>query len=410
MAWAEQAPDIVMRFRIVVVLLLYFGCHVAADLIPRSVGSRSMSCIKSSIQRAAVGCASFGVAAVTIDARITESLVCDMSQLRRTVANGDIYIQDRALPRNLFEALREDAKQAKKMGKFKVSGLTNRADNGDSFNSKDDRTVCPILGSSGYRSSALGRVKTILDNFRSTLASPTGLNRPTMIDDSLGHEMYYSSAVPGAFLKRHLDERHPELSRRGYLGSSRRSVSFLIYLTDDEWSDKNGGHLRGFPQIGRTSHDVGGSFEDCLQVAWLLDRNCNRVYQVFLDSWKAANSISDHPYCELFLLHKSKTLVRHTISSPFFSLEGGSTLQSNLESHLLPEYRNSRYSIYHLEELDAELPTNTEVVDVAPLPNRLVMFDSVILPHQVQRTLVGERVALAGWYHEMSPRIPALYS
>ena len=41
------------------------------------------------------------------------------------------------------------------------------------------------------------------------------LNRPSMKDNSLAHESYFSLAVPFAYLKRHLDEKHEELRLKG---------------------------------------------------------------------------------------------------------------------------------------------------------------------------------------------------
>jgi len=149
------------------------------------------------------------------------------------------------------------------------------------------------------------------------------LHRPTMRNNELGHECYYSQSTPGSSLARHMDERHEETKgTRGWLLPSRRSLSWLIYLsetgkedninsndddrggdatmtksttttsTDDDDGDDNGdngvwnahingGLLRTFPQKHyRRSDDYDdktwegtvecGSHNGNLQVGWLL--------------------------------------------------------------------------------------------------------------------------------------------
>ena len=46
---------------------------------------------------------------------------------------------------------------------------------------------------------------------------------------------------------------------------------------------------------------------------------------------------------------------------------------------------------------------------VAPLGGTLVLFDSVAVPHEVLPTLRGERLALAGWFHEACQDCPDWY-
>merc|ERR1712196_647469 len=103
--------------------------------------------------------------------------------------------------------------------------------------------------------------------------------------------MGYSVGNPGSSLKRHMDERHPELSKRGYSnGQTRRSLSYLVYLSDDEWNiERNGGQLRTFPQKGTrtgSNYYTGGEYNGCLQVGWLstnvptsLSVNINSMYE-----------------------------------------------------------------------------------------------------------------------------------
>jgi hypothetical protein len=50
-------------------------------------------------------------------------------------------------------------------------------------------------------------------------------------------EMYYSISPKGSHLPRHQDERHEETKgNKGWINDTRRSISWLIYLNDDDWS------------------------------------------------------------------------------------------------------------------------------------------------------------------------------
>ena len=50
-------------------------------------------------------------------------------------------------------------------------------------------------------------------------------------------EMYYSISPKGSHLPRHQDERHEETKGiKGWISDTRRSISWLIYLNDDDWS------------------------------------------------------------------------------------------------------------------------------------------------------------------------------
>jgi hypothetical protein len=60
---------------------------------------------------------------------------------------------------------------------------------------------------------------------------------------------------------------------------------------------------------------------------------------------------------------------------------------------------------------DGDIPAGSVAEDIAPLRGSLVVFDSVILPHQVETIKNGRRVALAGWFHEETQPFPeTMYS
>ena len=51
-----------------------------------------------------------------------------------------------------------------------------------------------------------------------------------------------------------------------------------------------------------------------------------------------------------------------------------------------------------------------DVVEVSPRGGTLVLFDSVCVPHCVRPVVDGERVALAGWFHEDQQSWPAWFT
>jgi len=54
-----------------------------------------------------------------------------------------------------------------------------------------------------------------------------------------------------------------------------------------------------------------------------------------------------------------------------------------------------------------DAPRGSGSLDVAAKACRLVLFDSVALAHEVLPVLKGQRLVLAGWFHERTLRRPA---
>lgn len=291
----------------------------------------------------------------------------------------------------------------------------------------------------------------------------------------MAHECYYSLSPQGSLLPRHMDERHEELKgRQGWLLPSRRSLSWLIYLSDandkkdhhdDHHNDyggadrpwtlaENGGALRAFPQKRTTrqakqSEQSGkwlasSQHDGNLQVGWLLgaaaedDINITDddgfPQPVYLNSWVPVPVVLENgetiqePHC---VLYKVTTTTKETndesndgaaqqarvvpITRPWSShaLQGSSvadflkgwTRKSGL---FLDPLEASRFVLLEdREEWDAgKLPAGAYIQDVSPVRGSLVIFDSVLVPHQVEPVLKGNRIALAGWFHEETQRFP----
>lgn len=75
----------------------------------------------------------------------------------------------------------------------------------------------------------------------------------------------------GASLGRHTDELHElKKGRDGYIGRTRRSLSWLLYLNDPDWDgEKNGGYLRCFNRKHKPFGRVGAAENGDVQIGWL---------------------------------------------------------------------------------------------------------------------------------------------
>jgi len=223
-----------------------------------------------------------------------------------------------------------------------------------------------------------------------------------------------------------MDERHEETKGpRGWLLPSRRSLSWLIYLseTDDgsEWdSERNGGLLRSFPQPSTTLDRASdcGSHSGNLQVGWLLSEG-SKSRPVYLDSWYdhlSPFSGSVEPHCILYTTRGSKEDDIEYITAPWSidALAGGNVAtfmqnrarlessQDTGESLFLNAQYASQFNL--LEDRESwsigDVPRGSIVEDYLPTRGTLVVFDSVLLPHEVTAVVEGRRKALAGWFHE----------
>jgi len=347
-----------------------------------------------------------------------KGVITNVAALKRLVQSGKVYVQDDFIDAELLAELRADMDSAREQGLFAASGLSNFANVNQSFGG-NDRQVAPVLRGS-YSSPALLKMERKINTLRQELAM--ALNRPTMLQDELGHESYYSRSSPGATLKRHTDERHEELKgRKGWTSTSRRSISYLIYLSDADWdAQRNGGELRAFPVSAKykvVNGNIGGEDPrgNNLQVAWLLNKEAHEVEPVYMDGFSPVQSQKSgqvEPACVLYTRGRLFGRMRRSISN-FFEMRDPSTgiFNDDLSTHLKPEFRSGGFELLRIEDIYAwnrnELPAGSEVHDVNPIGARLVLFDSVILPHEVRETKTGVRLALAGWFHERVPAIPS---
>lgn len=396
----------------------------------------------------------------------SRALGLDADRLQRTVSAGRVYQQHDFLSPHQIDALLQEIQDLQRQGAFRPSGLSNtgRLPNQQQFGTADRTvTVVPwwqnaVAGAYETVPESIGTVAVQLMDLRVALADI--LQRPTVRgSDSdtliMAHECYYSVSLPGSFLPRHMDERHEELKGiKGWLLSSRRSLSWLVYLSDEGWNlEDNGGALRSFPQkatVTSASPSVSSStasstlstsqHEENLQVGWLTPSSHDgHSRPVYMDSWYQLPGATTNfePHCVLYTVNvdndndssngTNKKGRRELLTQPWLNdaLQGMTASEfilgwgakgtaADASPGLFLRTRDAR-QFNLLEDRAAwdagKDPAGSHVEDISPVRGSLVVFDSVLVPHQVQAIIKGRRVALAGWFHETTQKFPdELYS
>ena len=347
----------------------------------------------------------------------------NVSLLRERISEGRVYQQANFFSPQQVDDMLAEIHELKRQGAFSPSGLSNTAKDAQQFG-EQDRSVCvvpwwsDILLQINNDNDTVSPVARQLQQLRLQLAQV--IDRPTMSDPTLAHECYYSWSGKGSFLPRHMDERHEELKGpKGWLLPSRRSLSWLVYLSDEHWTlAQNGGALRSFPQEKPPKQPP--QHNGNLQVGWLLCRPQQKA--VYLNSWFRLAGSSE-PHCALYVVEEGNNI--RYLTRPWLteSLQGTSVAEflgrkrdQDSSSGLLPTttslFRKQKdaQNFALLENRSAwdqgQLPEGSFIEDICPERGLLVVFDSVMLPHQVESIKEGKRIALAGWFHEETQEFP----
>lgn len=388
-------------------------------------------------------CKHFDVVVEALSASISLSVdnIVDVQRLKEIVLSGRVYQQRNFLNEDQVLALRGEIEHLETNRAFSPSGLSITSEKDQSFDAQADRGVCPVpwwtesLLSTGdeepnhvFLSTDAGNsLSRKLHSLRQNVSH--SLARPTMSAPTLAHECYYSSYKPGTSLSRHLDERHEDMKgARGWLLPSRRSISWLIYLSD---AHVQGGALRSYPQRN-VQCTPGGCHNGNIQLGWVSSSPQNQLNDylalpVYLDSWYKKQSIGSdggedsHYWRVLYTTINDKiAYITHPWSSDvdlahFFS---AAKLSEAVSSSSPPDNTQSIFftrqeyaKTFRLIEdraswLAGDAPTGSYVEDIVPERGSLVLFDSVALPHEVLVLQNGRRDALAGWFHEETQSFP----
>jgi hypothetical protein len=131
----------------------------------------------------------------------------------RIIALGNVFSIDGWIPCSEVARLREFCSQLKEEGHFEASGLSY-AETPQNLGSSSDRLVCDEIPEKYINNEIFSRLDDRIDALRIEVSS--ALRRNSMMRCDLPHESYFSLSLPGADLKRHMDEKHEELkpSRR----------------------------------------------------------------------------------------------------------------------------------------------------------------------------------------------------
>ena len=348
-----------------------------------------------------------------------------MAMMKQRIDEGDIVVINNFVGKETINEMRDYFDTLTMNNRFTASGLSNKAnDGGDQFG-KRDRQISAVSIEDLERSKTLKALKERMDNMRSNLS--LALSRPDLRNNRLGHELYFSKSLPGTSLALHTDDRHEELKgRRGWTADSRRSISWLIYFSDEDWDiNENGGALRVYPQKYKLSKaSTGcGCHDTNLQYGWLCGTSQNinnaEIEPVFLDCWRREispqekeNEKENFDFKSALYTYDKREGRRNYITHDFdlHSAVTGQILEVGElpnEIFLDPKQKNQLSQIEDLQLWRKGIAgKNIYVKDISPKAGTLVLFDSVALPHEVMQTLKGHRLALAGWMHEQVQKFP----
>lgn len=367
----------------------------------------------------------------------------DPSTVKKAIYSGRVYQHKNFLSEDQINIVLAEIAQFEEKGGFQRKGLSNTVSKNQTFDRKLDRTICPVPWFlDALEGKDTREIPSLLRKLQIHLSDV--LERPTISDLSMAHECYYSKSEPGSRLPRHMDERHEELkASKGWLLPSRRSLSWLIYLSDpSDWDlERNGGALRTFPQ--RHAIESDSTHDGNLQIGWLVSDDDEAPSRpVYLDSWfPAVGIVADdtiaEPHCALYALDeqgKKQQLTRPYLTEHLQGMTMPDFLKAYAQNDSIarnskepPLPINSRVARQFSEPLlfidsrvarqfslledrkdwdEGKDPDGSEIVDIVPERGSLVVFDSVKLPHQVQLIHSGTRLALAGWFHEKTQEFP----
>ena len=388
----------------------------------------------------------------------------DVKRLKHEIANGRVYQHHNFINEEQVQAMIDDIEKLREQNKMQPSGLSNTLKKENQNFGDEDRTTAPApwwnqslldaaadgttvpKNENGNDQTCSGdggvvgdTIQSVIDKIQKLrLETSSSLNRPTMSDATLAHECYYSRSTAGAYLPRHMDERHEEFKGpRGWMLPSRRSISWLIYLSD---VDLVGGQLRTFPQRNYNCGKPGilecGSHNGNLQVGWI-DINDVTTLPVYLDSWYSVKDPETGmaiPNCILYtlpihdgykngdngttqdILYITKPWNNdsiHMSTSDFLSVQA--EVEGSKEAATVEFFTNHNYAkgfrvLENRESWKHGPPPGSLPIDITPKRGSLVMFDSVSVPHEVLNVEKNTRAALAGWFHEETQQFPDSFS
>lgn len=352
------------------------------------------------------------------------------------IRRGGLVVFPNWLESEHVSALREDVFSLDAAKQFKSSGVATAGIDG--AYGENDRRVC-ILSASSTRHNNKARV--LVESRLSALCHDLRreLRRPTLSTTS--GEKYYSLTTFGASLGMHMDERHEQTKGEcGWETTTRRSISWLLYLSDDA---VRGGELRAYCRRA-APHATCGAHNGNLQIGWLdgsvmtadgpptVETLNGADEPVYLDAWVRERTAGRddsglHWRARSALYRLQHDGMRQDLTPSFgadspawATAAAGLTASADDDDDgdsgmspvafaaalraMLPSEPPALRDAF--SSVEAVPHPRQQVVDVSPDGGTLVLFDSAAVPHEVLPTLAGSRIALAGWMHEDSQDYP----
>jgi len=198
------------------------------------------------------------------------------------IANGKVFVAQDWLSAELLSALRNDLMALQADGRF-IEYDDERSIAG--LHSKDWASIMGHNEPSKARATILRKLELLRDELEHVMGRRLFLDGPNSMAK-------YSISYPGQPLGWHTDQVHEALGTGGAYRNlhgekTRRSLAWLLYLSDDDWggpgSGGRGGTLRAYPRGDATGQC--GAHEGNLQVGWLERGRGSEA--VFLNSWVA---------------------------------------------------------------------------------------------------------------------------
>ena len=184
------------------------------------------------------------------------------------VAAGRVFVARNWLPAELTRDLRDDLKSLLSDGSVPDTDEPI----GKRLKIEFDTSDWSVEGEEDGPSPARAEARRRLDALRAELEVVAGRR---LYLDELGAQAKYSVGKLNEPIALHLDARHEAFAGRFYdQEQTRRSLAWLLYLSEDDWGEDGGsgggGALRAYPR--RDACEVRarcGAHEGNLQVGWL---------------------------------------------------------------------------------------------------------------------------------------------
>lgn len=337
------------------------------------------------------------------------------------IVSGGIVVVPNWLPSGLVADLRDDARSIRARGLFRASGLRDNtvAPGAPQAYDERDRLICNITPGLLGNWVARDTFDSFLDQLRRELEVVLGRRGLRC------NEQYFSIHTAGSHLKRHLDERHEATKgERAWMSDSRRSISWLVFLCEPGWGEQGGPGLGGELRAWRRPFHPAASSLQCgahagdIQLGWLEHTGTDgtaRFEPLFLDSWvRAAGDCIAGAWTARSAIYRIVGGRREDLTRPFSAdcetwpapADGSGFGPEELEAAFRAQLPAPLQGRFRMTDTVDELSIP---VEVSPLGGTLVLFDSVVVPHEVSPVLSGERYAMAGWFHELQQEQPAWF-